>query len=593
MSRNTLTLVVTVSGLSCSLPAPAADCNQNGKEDNCDISCSSTGCAGVVGCGSSNDCNANGIPDECDTFEATSLRSVRVASASEPVFMAAPPGDSRLWIVEKAGRIKLLSGGAVLATPYLDISSRIATDGERGLVGLAFHPAFSSNALFYLYYTNTSGNIVIARYRASGGNPTSNTASSIEVVLKSMETTSSFHNGGCLQFGPDGYLYCGIGDGGVDGNGQNPSTLFGKMIRLDVNNPPTYVPSTNPFVGTAPLDEIWSLGWRNPWRFSFDGLTGNMFIADVGTNLREEVDVEPPGTGGRNYGWRCMEGTVCTGLTGCRCNELRLTLPVHEYSHSTGSCAIIGGYVYRGCGVPSLQGTYFYADLCGNYIKSFRYSSAIGITEHRDRTAELGQGTVQTIYSFGEDGFGELYYAGSAGVYKIVAGTTVNPVCGNEVLELGEECDDGNTINGDGCSSVCDIESTSATGACCVSQTCVVQTASECVADSGNYQGDDSVCPDACLLDGGPSCNDLRDSSPLKAQCSSDGTVNYLVVFEDSGFSGETVTVAVDNNGTRRVFNPTIEGRLASGSVCCLHGAVMVSLLDPSGCVPPVSISCP
>ncbi len=439
----TLQAAVGIIGWACSAgTALGVDCNGNGRQDECDISCTAPGCAGVPQCGASTDCNSNNVPDDCESFPDAPLASVLVASSnvSEPVYVAAPRGDTRLWIVQKGGRLKILSGGTVLPTPYLDISLLISTDTEQGLLGLAFDPNFNSNARFYIYYTNTAGSIVIARYRATGGNPASNTADPASAVVLKTIAHPNFvnHNGGCLQFGPDGFLYAGIGDGGgndPDNRAQDPNSLLGKMIRLNVNNPPTYIPASNPFVGPgAPLDEIWSFGWRNPWRFGIDRLTGGIYVGDVGQSAHEEIDFEPAATGGRNYGWRCMEGISCTGMSGCTCNSPTLTLPILDIPQTTGACAVIGGHVYRGCAIPGLQGTYFYSDLCGDYIKSFRYSPSTGITEHVDRTTELtpDQGAIQSIVSFGQDGFGELYYCSLANggtVYKIIAGVPVLEAC--------------------------------------------------------------------------------------------------------------------------------------------------------------------
>jgi hypothetical protein len=239
-----------------------------------------------------------------------------------------------------------------------------------------------------------------------------------------------------MQFGPkDGYLYIGTGDGGSEGDpgnrSQDPGLLLGKMLRIDVDDGNPYTnPPTNPFYGPGdPLDEIWALGLRNPWRWSFDRLTGDMYIGDVGQDQREEIDFQSAAsTGGENYGWRCMEGFRCTGLTGCTCNDPGLTLPIYEYTHSVG-CAVMGGYVYRGNAVPDLQGTYFFADYCSNKIWSFRYDGTT-VTDFMDRTAELAPGgglSISSIVSFGEDAWGEMYICDSSGgeLFKIVPKTPI------------------------------------------------------------------------------------------------------------------------------------------------------------------------
>lgn len=468
VSRWFLCCTLVMWGATLTAVRAGVDCNSNGQSDLCDISCANAGCTGVPLCGTSADCNTNNVPDECESFPSTPMTSIRVAdNLSSPLGIAAPKGDSRLFIVEQGGYIRILSGGSVLVTPYLDIDALTNGGGERGLLGLAFDPNFQANARFYVNYTNTSGNTVIAQYTATGGNPISNTADPTSaVILKTITQDFANHNGGCLQFGPDGMLYVGMGDGGSgndpNNRAQSSGSLLGKMLRLDVNNGPTYVPADNPYVGAGnPLDEIWAFGLRNPWRFSFDRLKGDMYIGDVGQDANEEIDFEPAGLSvGRNFGWRCMEGTACTGLSGCTCNGPTLTLPILNVPQSTGACAITGGYVYRGCAMPDRQGLYFYSDVCGNFISTFRYSQVGGLTEHVDRTVELAPdfGSISSIVSFGEDGFGELYYCsiGNGDVYKIVPSTAV---CGNNNIEAGEQCDDGDTMSGDGCSSTCQIES--------------------------------------------------------------------------------------------------------------------------------------
>ncbi len=563
-ARLNSTLVVgLIASFSIVASAHALDCNGNGRPDACDISCSASGCAGTPQCGSSSDCNSNGVPDECAaTAPFTSV--MLNASVTSPIYCTAPAGDSRLWIVQQDGRIRIFQNGAVLATDYLNLSSLIATGGEQGLLGMAFDPQFFSNARFYVYYVNTSGNLVIARYRATGNNPLANTANPTATVLKTIShPTNTNHNGGCLQFGRDGFLYAGIGDGGggndPNGNAQNGNTLLGKMLRLDVNNPPNYIPASNPFVSTAPRDEIWALGYRNPWRFSVDRLTGNIFVGDVGQSAHEEIDFEPFGAGGRNYGWRCMEGNACTGLSGCTCNSAALTNPILDIPQSNGSCSVIGGYVYRGCAIPGLQGTYFYSDLCGNYIKSFRYSPTAGITQHVDRTAQLdpSQGAIDTIVSFGEDGFGELYYCSltsGGSVYKIVP---TNPICGNHVVEGDEECDDGNTTNGDGCSANCDIETTP-TGACCAaSGSCSITTSSACSAGGGTYRGN------------GTNCNPNLCTQPTGACCAASGSCSITTSSACSAAGG-----TYRGNGTN--CNPNLCTQ-PTGACCAASGSCSIT----------------
>jgi Glucose / Sorbosone dehydrogenase len=258
-----------------------------------------------------------------------------------------------------------------------------------------------------------------------------------EFVIITIAQPYANHNGGMLAFGPnDGYLYIGMGDGGgsndQDGRAQDPGQLLGKMLRIDVDGGSPYaIPPSNPFAGPGlPLDEIWAIGTRNPWRWSFDRLTGDLFIGDVGQGQREELDFQPASSpGGENYGWRCMEGFRCTGWSGCTCNDSSLTLPIFDYTHSDG-CSVIGGYVYRGCAVPDLQGTYFFADYCSARIWSFRYDGS-AMTEFQERTTELdpsGSPSIGSITSFGEDGLGELYIVDQGGeLFKIVP---VVPVAG-------------------------------------------------------------------------------------------------------------------------------------------------------------------
>lgn len=368
---------------------------------------------------------------------AAELNTVRVASGlNRPIYATAPAGDPRLFIVEQRGVIKVLKDGAVLATPFLDIDALvpdIAGNDERGLLGLAFHPDYPTNGYFFVNYINLANDTVIARYSVSANPDVADPASA--AVIITIDQPASNHNGGTLLFSPiDGYLYIGMGDGGGAGdtsnNAQNPASLLGKMLRIDVDGAfPYAIPPDNPFVGPdLPLDEIWAIGYRNPYRWSFDAATGDMWVGDVGQGDWEEVDVEQAGLGGRNYGWRRMEGNHCFNPPS-NCNDGSLILPVHEYSHggTPFRCSITGGNVYRGVAIPWLQGTYFFADYCSDQIWSFRLANGVP-AEFTDRTAELAPGgglTILDISGFGEDGFGELYIVArkstSTGeVYKIV-----------------------------------------------------------------------------------------------------------------------------------------------------------------------------
>jgi glucose/arabinose dehydrogenase len=361
------------------------------------------------------------------------LRTMRVASGlSKPLFVTSPPADSsRLFIVEQnSGQIKILSGGMVLPTAFLDIGDLITSSGnEQGLLGLAFHPDYSSNGYFFVNYTDTLGNTTVARYKLSG-DPNQAEPDSQLVILNITQPFAN-HNGGMLVFGPgDGYLYIGTGDGGAGGDpgnrAQDDGELLGKMLRIDVDGGSPYgIPPDNPFVGAVDsLDEIWAKGFRNPWRFSFDRVTHDLYIADVGESAWEEVDFQvSSSTGGENYGWRLMEGDHCYNPP-TNCDPGGLTDPIHEYSHGgdPNRCAIVGGFVYRGEAIPDLQGTYFFADDCSGQIWSFRYDGD-NLTEFTDRTAELDPGSgmsIDQISSFGEDAAGELYIVDLDGeVYKI------------------------------------------------------------------------------------------------------------------------------------------------------------------------------
>lgn len=352
------------------------------------------------------------------------LRLQRIATGfSGPVHLTAPPGDGRLFVVEQPGRIRIIRDGALLATPFLDITAKVGSGGERGLLGLAFHPSFATNGFFFVDYTNRDGDTRVERYTVSP-DPDRADPASAKLIL-AVDQPFSNHNGGLVAFGPDGMLYIGLGDGGGGGdprdNGQNRGTLLGSLLRIDVDRGDPYtIPADNPFVGTAGArGEIWAWGLRNPWRFAFDRPAGRLFIADVGQNAWEEVNAVDAAVGGLNYGWNVMEAAHCyPGGSGC--DRSGLVLPVLEYGHGDG-CSITGGFVYRGAAIPSIQGHYFYADYCRGWVRSFRLSGDQAVDRTEWPFGEIGQ-----VLSFGEDAAGELYVLASSGgtgsVYRLVAG---------------------------------------------------------------------------------------------------------------------------------------------------------------------------
>ena len=332
-------------------------------------------------------------------------------------------GSGRLFVIEKKGRIRVVRNGTLEPTPFLDITPLVGSSGnEQGLLGMAFHPSYASTGFFYVNFTNTEGHTVIQRYSVSSGNPDQANPGSAATVLM-IEQPASNHNGGNLVFGPDGYLYIGMGDGGRAGdpwgNAQNKGVLLGKMLRIDVNGGSPYgIPADNPFVnepGARP--EIWAYGLRNPWRYSFDRATSDLYIADVGQNAWEWVLLQRGGSpGGQNYGWNRVEGSRCYPA-GSSCDPSQFTLPILEYDHQQG-CSITGGYVYRGPSFPQLQGLYFYADYC-----SGRFWGAQEVAAGQWQSAQLMQLSGVRISSFGEDETGELYVAGDSdgGLYRLVA----------------------------------------------------------------------------------------------------------------------------------------------------------------------------
>jgi glucose/arabinose dehydrogenase len=336
---------------------------------------------------------------------------------TNPVYLTAPANDARLFIVEQPGRIRIYKNGALLPTPFLDITSIVRCCGEEGLLSVAFDPAFATNGRFYVYYTDLNGDIAVARYTAATSTTDVADAGSRASVISIPHPINGNHNGGLAMFGPDGMLYLGTGDGGSGGdppnNGQNINTLLGKLLRLNVTNLPYTIPAGNPFVGATGADEIWAYGLRNPWRYAFDGTTGTIYIADVGQGAWEEVNAVPATTAGVNYGWRIMEGAHC--YNAATCNMTNLTLPVLEYDHGQG-CSITGGFVYRGGAIPELSGHYLYSDYCTGFLRSFRLSGGQAIDQRNWTIGNIGN-----ILSFGVDAAGEMYMlSANGGVYRIV-----------------------------------------------------------------------------------------------------------------------------------------------------------------------------
>lgn len=334
-----------------------------------------------------------------------------------PLYVSAPPSDPRVFIVEQPGRIRIVKNGSLLAAPFLDITDRVSYGGERGLFSVAFHPLYAKNGLFYVDYTDKNGDTHVERYSVTK-EPDVADPSSATLLLK-IEQPYANHNGGLVVFGPDGMLYIGMGDGGSGGdpkgNGQNKESLLGKMLRIDVDHGNPYAtPADNPYAkDPRARPEIWAIGLRNPWRYAFDSTDGLLYVADVGQNKWEEIDVVSAKQAGLNYGWNTMEANHC--FKSAQCSSNGLVTPALEYDHSQG-CSITGGLVYRGKDIPALQGHYFYGDYCLGWIRSFKYADG-KITQKN----QWDFGMANNIMSFGEDAQHEMYVCFQNGkVYKLV-----------------------------------------------------------------------------------------------------------------------------------------------------------------------------
>jgi glucose/arabinose dehydrogenase len=442
-----------------------------------------------------------------------------ITGLARPVQVVAAPGDySRIFIVEQrsgsTGRIRIynLDTNTLNSTPFLSVS--VSTSSEQGLLGMAFHPNYAQNGYFYINYTATNGDTNIKRYSVSSNPDVADSGSAYTLMVIDQPYTN--HNGGWLGFSPiDGYLYIGTGDGGSGGDPGNraqdiTNQKLGKMLRIDVGGGSPYgIPASNPFVGVTGDDEIWAYGIRNPWRCSFDSETGDLWIGDVGQNAYEEISFQPASsTGGENYGWRCYEGNNAYSTGGCD-PQSSMTFPVWEYSHSSG-CSVTGGVIYRGAAIPSLHGTYFFADYCYSTIWSFRYDGS-SVYEYENRTNELTPdiGSISSISGFGEDAAGEIY------------------ICdlGGEVFKLVSE---------------------PASGACCVgtSGTCISTPESNCNAGGGTWLGPFTDCGD-----GG--C----DPNNCPADINGDGTVGVadILAMIDNWGACSGCDTDINNDGTVNV----------------------------------------
>lgn len=342
-----------------------------------------------------------------------------VGGLKDPLSLVhAGDGSGRLYAVEQPGRIRIMEGGEFLPEPFLDVTDRVLSNGmEQGLLGLAFDPNYRTNAIFYLHYSGKpDGHTVVARYRRAAKNPLQGDAGSEEILLTVPQPYAN-HNGGALLFGPDGYLYLALGDGGSRGDpgnrAQDIEALLGKILRIDVSESGPYrIPDSNPFVGKPGRDEIWAYGLRNPWRITFDRETGDLWIADVGQNEIEEINFQPAASqGGENYGWNLFEGTQRYS----KGNPPPVVAPVAQYTHAEGGCSVTGGYLYRGSEVPGLQSIYLYADFCSGKVWGLKRAA------EGAQTALLLD-TEASVTAFGEDEQGELYLVDRKGsIYRVRA----------------------------------------------------------------------------------------------------------------------------------------------------------------------------
>ena len=443
-SKTPLLLVLTAGALVMGAGALASACSDDESADPTGTTTSGGGStttgeggAGGLGGGTTTGTGgAGGAPPQptvdCSApsgAEGTLQRTDVVTGLSRPLLAKGAPGDlTRLFVLAQNGQILIIKDGVLQPTPFLDISAlstQVSGNDERGFLGFAFHPGYQQNGRFFVHYTDIgSGDTRIAEYRRGADADTAD-PTMVSMVLMQDQPQSN-HNGGSIEFSPvDGFLYIGLGDGGGSndqhgsiGNGQDTNTLLGKILRLDVSTTPYSIPDGN-LTGAGVLPEIWDHGLRNPYRLSFDACNGDLYIADVGQNEWEEINIEPAGQGRKNYGWRLMEGTHCFN-PGDNCDPGGVTtLPVAEYPHAQG-CSVTGGYVYRGSAIPWLRGTYFYGDFCSGRIWTLKYENGQASVPV-ERTAELQSGDLALV-GFGQDSAGEVYIVDIAGtISRIIA----------------------------------------------------------------------------------------------------------------------------------------------------------------------------
>jgi glucose/arabinose dehydrogenase len=385
-------------------------------------------------------------PTALATFAAGQQLTLELVTSeiAQPLDLAAPEGDfERIFIAERGSTggppptVRIVRDGALLPLPFLDLSGKVLFGAESGLLGLAFHPDYLANGRFFVNYTGIGGFTVVEEYAVSS-DPDVADPDPVQTIFTQAQPATN-HNGGRIAFAPDGSFYIAVGDGGEHAAAQDGLSHLGKMIRLDVNLPPPFVPPDNPFVGdTTVSDLVWALGLRNPWRFSFDRGTGDLWITDVGVTI-EEINFQPASsTGGNNYGWSCTQGTSCTGGNTCVCGDSGLTPPIYVADHSGGNGAVIGGFVYRGSAIPELHGTYLFGDFFGQTF-SFRFEGG-QVVDLAERTAELTppENPNSLLYSLGEDAAGELYLLFPyTGVYRIVRDCSTAHYCSTSPNSVG------------------------------------------------------------------------------------------------------------------------------------------------------------